>query len=57
MTSKQLKELIKSKSIAFEHSLETNVPHAELVKDYKELKELQYQLVLAEISERGTEFV
>ena len=57
MTAKQLKELIKRKSLQFEEALSTQTPHTELMKAYKELKDLQCQLIYTEIEERTREYI
>lgn len=50
MDKEELKQLIKEKTIAIESAAEEGRPYPELMKIYKELKELQYQLSLSEIS-------
>lgn len=49
MTIKELNEAIKAKTAALEVAQEAGRPEAELLELYKELKELQYQKVQAEL--------
>lgn len=49
MTLKELNEAIKAKTAALEVAQEAGRPEAELLELYKELKELQYQKVQAEL--------
>jgi hypothetical protein len=44
MNKEELKELIKEKTAAIEAAAEEGRPYAELMKMYKELKELQFKL-------------
>ena len=48
-TSHELREALKSKTIELEIAIETGMPHKELLKIYKQLKELQFQLVQVEL--------
>jgi hypothetical protein len=50
MKPEELKEAIEAKIIQFETAKESGKPHDELSKIYKELKELQFQKVQAELS-------
>ena len=50
MESNELKETIKAKIALFEMAMEMGKPHAELLKIYKELKELQFEKVQQELS-------
>jgi len=45
----ELKEAIKAKTLEFETALESGKTPEELLKIYKELKELQYQKVQQEL--------
>lgn len=47
----ELKQALKEKSLEFEWSMEHGIPHAKLREIYKELKELQYQIVQAELQQ------
>jgi hypothetical protein len=49
MKPSELKGILRSKTAEFEMAMQAGTPHAELLKLYKELKELQYQIVHAEI--------
>jgi hypothetical protein len=49
MKPSELKATLRSKAAEFEMAMQAGTPHAELLKLYKELKELQYQLVHAQI--------
>lgn len=49
MQPNELKKALKAKTIEFELAMETGKPHSELLKIYKELKELQYQKIQAEL--------
>lgn len=40
------------RTIEFEQALHNNLPHSELIKIYKKLKELQYQRLMIEIRQR-----
>ena len=53
MTHKELKEQLRIKTLQFENAMELGVPHADLVKIYRQLKELQYQILQLEISTRA----
>jgi hypothetical protein len=57
MNPEELKQAIQAKSLAFEAALETQQPHSKLKELYKELKELKYQLVLAELKETNLETI
>lgn len=50
MTLTELNEAIKAKTIALEVAKEAGRPETELLEIYKELKELQYQKVQAELN-------
>ena len=50
MTLNELKEAIRLKTLAYEKAKERDVAHEELVKIYKELKELQYLKVQLELT-------
>jgi len=51
VTSLELKQALKAKTVEFEAAMEAGKPHSELVKIYRELKELQYKIPYAEVSE------
>lgn len=51
MKLNDLIETIRTKTMEFEVALETGKSQAELLTIYKELKELQYQKVQAELTE------
>ena len=53
MTSPELREALRSKTVELEIAIETGRPHRELLRIYKELKELQFQLVHAELQFNG----
>jgi hypothetical protein len=46
----ELKVTFKTKCAEFESAMEEGKPHCELLKMYKELKELQYQMVQAQLA-------
>ena len=50
MTPQELKATFTMRSIEFEAAMEAGKPHQELLKIYKELKELQYQLIFAQLT-------
>jgi hypothetical protein len=50
MKPDELKATIRVKTLEFEAALEAGIPHSKLMELYKELKELKYQLVQAELS-------
>ncbi len=52
MTLTELKEAIRLKTIEYEMSLRTGLPHERLLTLYKELKELQYRKLQAELRSR-----
>jgi hypothetical protein len=49
----ELKVTFKTKCAEFESAMEEGKPHSELLKMYKELKELQYQMVQAQLAFRS----
>lgn len=55
MKPEELKQAIQAKTLAFEAALETQQAHTQLRQLYKELKELKYQLVQAELKETNVE--
>jgi len=55
MTHKELKDQLRVKAHEFELAMEAGKPHVELMKSYKELKELQYQILQLEIAGRSEE--
>jgi hypothetical protein len=58
MGPNELKAIIKTKSAELELAMEAGKPHTELLKMYKELKELQYQVFQAQlVAERTEEFL
>ena len=38
-------------TIEFEQAMEAGLPHSELIKLYKKIKELQYQLIMLQVKE------
>ena len=54
MKPEDIKNAIKAKTAEFEVAMSLGKPHVELRKIYKELKELQFQLVQAELNLRET---
>jgi hypothetical protein len=48
-SSYELREALRNKTLELEIAIETGRPHKELLKIYKQLKELQFQLVKAEL--------
>ena len=40
------------KSIELEQALDMGLPHSELIKIYRKIKELQYKLIMAGIEEK-----
>jgi hypothetical protein len=48
MKSNELKDAITLKTFEFETAVATGKPNKEIMRLYKELKELKYQLVIAE---------
>jgi len=48
MNARQLKDAITLKTLEFEAAMASGRPHFELMKIYKELKELKYRLVQLE---------
>ena len=48
MKSNELKDAITLKTLEFETAVATGKPNREIMKLYRELKELKYQLVIAE---------
>jgi len=38
-------------TIEFEQAMEAGLPHSELIKIYKKIKELQYQLIMLQVKE------
>ena len=49
MESKEILAAIRTKTIEFEAAMEMGRPHQELLRIYKELKELKYQAVQLEL--------
>lgn len=45
MNERELKDVIALTTMQFEAAMATQRPHAELMRIYKELKELKYQLM------------
>ncbi|MFL5789357.1 MAG: hypothetical protein ACJ748_14955 [Flavisolibacter sp.] len=54
MDIKELKRDLKVKSCELEAAIEAGRPHKELLSLYKELKELQYEILQAELAEEMT---
>ena len=55
MTHKELKDQLRAKALEFELAMEAGRPHVELMRAYKELKELQYEILQLEIASRSEE--
>jgi hypothetical protein len=53
MKTNELRIAIRLKSMEFETAMENQKPHEDLLKLYKEIKELQYQLVQSELAEES----
>ncbi|MFL5809707.1 MAG: hypothetical protein ACJ749_09300 [Flavisolibacter sp.] len=53
MNHKELKDQLKAKTLEFEKAMEAGTSHLELIKAYKELKEMQYQILQSEIAVRS----
>jgi hypothetical protein len=43
------------KAIEFEQAIAAGLPHRELIKIYKEVKELQYRLIMAAVLEKPSD--
>ena len=52
MKSNELKTALRTKGLEWETAMETGKPYKELLHIYKEIKELQYQLLVAQMKER-----
>lgn len=50
MTLTELKEALRLKTIEFEAAQQAGLPHDDLMSIYRELKELQYQKLQAELA-------
>jgi hypothetical protein len=50
MSIQEIKEAIRLKTMEFEVALETGKPRKQVMKLYKELKDLQYRLVQLELT-------
>ena len=57
MTSREIRAELALKQIEFEKALTSGMPHPELINVYRQLKELQYRLLMAETNERQTEII
>ena len=55
MNHRELKDQLRVKTLAFEMAMEAGKPHTELMKSYRELKELQYEILQLEIADRSKE--
>jgi len=55
MKSSELKDAIKSKYAQLDQVIESGKPKDEQMKAYKELKELQFQLIQEELHSQGQE--
>jgi hypothetical protein len=51
--SEELKTALRIKSLEWDAAMEMGKPYREQLKIYKEIKELQYKLVVAQIAEQG----
>ena len=47
----ELKAELSLKTIQLDKALDAGLPHAELIVLYREIKELQYQLLIAQVKE------
>ena len=54
MTAQQIKDALRKKTVQLQAAMDAELPHEDLVKIYKELKELQYQLTFAELPSDST---
>jgi ribosomal 50S subunit-associated protein YjgA (DUF615 family) len=57
MNSKELKDAIQNKMNELEVAMELGKPHHELLKLYRQLKELQYQKTILEASKPASNLV
>ena len=55
MNYRELKDQLRMKTLEFEMAMEAGRPHTELMKFYRELKELQYEILQLEIADRSKE--
>lgn len=55
MTPLEIKAELSMRYIEFEQAIDLGLHHSQLVKIYREIKELQYQLTMAELPERSTD--
>jgi hypothetical protein len=56
MKANELKILLKLKSAEFERAMEIGTPREELLRLYRELKELQFQIAHKELSENQKDY-
>lgn len=54
MNLDDLKAELSIKCIELEHGINAGLPHSELIKTYRQIKELQYQILMAQITETPT---
>jgi hypothetical protein len=52
MDTSEIRAELSLTQIEFEQALDAGMPHSELIKIYRKIKELQYQLTMAEVRER-----
>lgn len=50
MTIADLRAELSMRAIEFEQALDKGLPHAELIKIYRDIKELQYKLTVEEVN-------
>jgi len=51
MKLQEIKAELSVKSIEFEQAMNAGLPHTELIKIYRSIKELQYQLIMEQVKE------
>lgn len=55
MTPLEIKAELSMRFIELEQAIDLGLQHAQLIKIYREIKELQYQLTIAELPQRTTD--
>ena len=55
MTPLEIKAELSMRFIELEQAIDLGLPHAQLIKIYREIKELQYQLTIAELPQKTTD--
>jgi hypothetical protein len=51
MNLQEIKAELSVKSIEFEQAMKAGLPHAELIEIYRNIKQLQYQLIMEQVKE------